>query len=55
MHAVDHYVPLLDDKQTVIGFLLLTSYQSSVFQENNQRLTKGLVRQFGLAFCTSDE
>ncbi|WP_407869877.1 ATP-binding protein [Paenibacillus sp. P36] len=50
MHAVDHYVPLLDDKQTVIGFLLLTSYQSSVFQENNQRLTKGLVRQFGLAF-----
>lgn len=50
MHAVDHYVPLLDDKQTVIGFLLLTSYQSSLFQENNQRLTKGLVRQFGLAF-----
>ncbi|NOV02519.1 response regulator [Paenibacillus sp. LMG 31457] len=49
-HAVDHYVPLHDDKQTVIGFLLLTSYQSSVFQENNQRLTKGLVRQFGLAF-----
>ena len=30
--------------------MLLTSYQSSLLQENNQRLTKGLVRQFGLAF-----
>ncbi|MCY9696341.1 ATP-binding protein [Paenibacillus alginolyticus] len=48
--AVDQYIPLLDDKQKVIGFLLLTSYQSSLFQENNERLTKGLVRQFGLAF-----
>ncbi|MDD9270601.1 ATP-binding protein [Paenibacillus sp. GCM10023248] len=49
-HAVDHYVPLIDDKQEVIGFLLLTSYQSSVFHDNDQRLTKGLVHQFGLAF-----
>jgi signal transduction histidine kinase/CHASE3 domain sensor protein/DNA-binding response OmpR family regulator len=58
LHAADHYVPLMDDKQKVIGFLLLTSYQSSLFHENNQRLTKGLVRQFGLAFYaqfTNDE
>ena len=48
--AIDQYVPLMDDKQKVIGFLLLTNYQSSIFQENNERLTKGLVRQFGLAF-----
>ncbi|CAN7201071.1 ATP-binding protein [Paenibacillus sp. LjRoot56] len=48
--AIDHYIPLTDDKQEVIGFLLLTSYQSSLYQEDNQRLTKGLVRQFGLAF-----
>ncbi|MGG1519444.1 ATP-binding protein [Paenibacillus oryzisoli] len=48
--AVEQYIPLMDDTQTVIGFLLLTSYQSSFFQEENQRLAKGLVRQFGLAF-----
>lgn len=50
LRAVDHYTPLMDDKQEVIGFLLLTSYQCSSFQEENMRLTKGLVRQFGLAF-----
>ncbi|MFD0694038.1 ATP-binding protein [Paenibacillus sp. GCM10027628] len=50
MRAVDQYFPLLDDKQKVIGFLLLTSYQSTFHQEENQRLTRGLVRQFDLAF-----
>ncbi|OPH53284.1 PhoR protein [Paenibacillus ferrarius] len=50
LQACDQYIPLFDDKQKVIGFLLLTSYQSSLLHENNQRLTKGLVRQFGLAF-----
>ncbi|OCT16172.1 PhoR protein [Paenibacillus pectinilyticus] len=48
--AVDQYIPLTDDKQAVLGFLLLTSYQSSQYQDDNQRLTKGIVRQFGLAF-----
>lgn len=48
--AIDQYIPLTDDKQEVIGFLLLTSYQSSLYQDDNQRLTKGLVKQFGLAF-----
>ncbi|MDR6554402.1 signal transduction histidine kinase/CHASE3 domain sensor protein [Paenibacillus qinlingensis] len=50
LRAIDHYIPLTDDKQEVIGFLLLTSYQCSLYQDDNQRLTKGLVRQFGLAF-----
>ncbi|GFZ97349.1 hypothetical protein GCM10008018_49630 [Paenibacillus marchantiophytorum] len=50
IRAIDQYIPLFDDKQSVIGFLLLTSYQSSYLHESNQRLTKGLVRQFGLAF-----
>ncbi|WNR44375.1 ATP-binding protein [Paenibacillus roseipurpureus] len=48
--AVDQYIPLTDDKQAVIGFLLLTSYQCASALDDNQRLTKGLVRQFGLAF-----
>ncbi|WP_261808168.1 ATP-binding protein [Paenibacillus sp. N3.4] len=50
LQAVDQYFPLFDDKQKVIGFLLLTSYQSSLFHEDNHRLTKGIIRQFGLAF-----
>ncbi|NEW07546.1 response regulator [Paenibacillus sp. SYP-B3998] len=48
--AVDQYFPLLNEQQKVIGFLLLTSYGSTVYQEDNQRLTRGLVHQFGLAF-----
>ncbi|MBD0381991.1 ATP-binding protein [Paenibacillus sedimenti] len=50
IRAIDQYFPLLDDEQKVIGFLLLTSYQSALHQEENQRLTRGLVRQFDLAF-----
>ncbi|MCD1260037.1 CHASE3 domain-containing protein [Paenibacillus athensensis] len=48
--AVDHYFPLFDDKQEVFGFLLLTQYPYPNQQEENDRLTRGLVRQFGLAF-----
>ncbi|MBE1443577.1 ATP-binding protein [Paenibacillus sp. OAS669] len=48
-HAIDQYHPLFDDKQEVIGFLLLTSYLSSR-TEQQDRTGKGLMRQFGLAF-----
>lgn len=48
-HAIDQYHPLFDDKQEVIGFLLLTSYLSSR-TEQQDRAGKGLMRQFGLAF-----
>jgi PAS domain S-box-containing protein len=49
MYAMDHYYPLFDDNQRVIGFLLLTGYITSR-SEQNIRVAKGLVRQFGMAF-----
>ncbi|MFE5322534.1 ATP-binding protein [Paenibacillus sp. NPDC056579] len=48
-HAVDQYHPLFDDRQEVIGFLLLTGYLSSR-SEQTARAGKGLVQQFELAF-----
>lgn len=48
-YATDQYHPLFDEKQEVIGFLLLTSYLSSR-TEQQDRAGKGLMRQFGLAF-----
>ncbi|WJH35844.1 CHASE3 domain-containing protein [Paenibacillus sp. CC-CFT747] len=50
-HAADWYVPLLDDKQEMIGFLLLTLYGAGELQDaQKERLLWGLTRQFGLAF-----
>jgi|GEM_PF-2073968 len=49
-NVIDHYFPLFDDKQEVFGFLLLTHYPFPNEPEENNRLTRGLVRQFGLAF-----
>jgi signal transduction histidine kinase/CHASE3 domain sensor protein/DNA-binding response OmpR family regulator len=46
--AADQYFPLFDDNQKVIGFLLVTNYHSNI--EDNQRLARGIIRQFGLAF-----
>ncbi|WP_028551316.1 ATP-binding protein [Paenibacillus sp. UNC451MF] len=48
-YAIDQYHPLFDDKQEVIGFLLLTGYLSSRTEQQG-RVGKGLMRQFGLAF-----
>jgi signal transduction histidine kinase/CHASE3 domain sensor protein/DNA-binding response OmpR family regulator len=50
--AIDQYIPLYDDKAEMIGFLLLTRYASHVLYAQKERLTKGLTRQFGLAFFT---
>lgn len=48
-YAVDQYHPLFNEQQEVIGFLLLTGYLSSL-SEQTSRTSKGLVRQFELAF-----
>ncbi|WP_405081320.1 ATP-binding protein [Paenibacillus chitinolyticus] len=48
--AVDHYFPLQDDRQQVIGFLLLTNFHGFDRHEEKERLTLGLIRQFDLAF-----
>jgi signal transduction histidine kinase/CHASE3 domain sensor protein/CheY-like chemotaxis protein len=49
--ATDQYIPLCDENQSVIGFLLLTNYQSYELDVND-RLIRGLTKQFGLAFYT---
>jgi signal transduction histidine kinase len=48
--AFDQYYPLFDDKQNVIGFLLITDYEKSDYDSKKSRLTKGLVHQFDMAF-----
>jgi signal transduction histidine kinase/CheY-like chemotaxis protein len=48
--ALDQYFPLRDDTQKVIGFILLTHYQASAFEERDHLLARGLIRQFDLAF-----
>lgn len=48
--ALDQYYPLLDEYSHVIGMLLITSYGASEVDDALHRLTKGLVRQFALAF-----
>lgn len=48
-YAIDQYHPLFDDRQEVIGFLLLTGYLSAL-NEQTARTAKGLVQQFELAF-----
>ncbi|WP_159881945.1 ATP-binding protein [Paenibacillus puerhi] len=47
--AVDYYFPLLDEQQESIGFLMLTGYHVSSFDQR-MRVAQGLIRQFGLAF-----
>lgn len=47
--AADYYFPLMNDRQKAIGFLLLTGYLTSSFDQKI-RLAHGFVRQFGLAF-----
>lgn len=49
-NAIDYYYPLVDDKQKVTGFLLLTSYTTStILSERRMKLTTGLIKQFSLA------
>ncbi|TMV50588.1 HAMP domain-containing protein [Paenibacillus mesophilus] len=48
--ALDQYYPLLDEYSHVIGMLLITSYGVDEVDDALHRLTKGLVRQFALAF-----
>ncbi|CAG7645048.1 Adaptive-response sensory-kinase SasA [Paenibacillus solanacearum] len=48
-YAVDRYYPLFDDQGDTLGFLLLTGYLAST-QEQTSRLSRGLIKQFGLAF-----
>ncbi|MBP1153417.1 MULTISPECIES: ATP-binding protein [unclassified Paenibacillus] len=48
-YAVDRYFPLFNDQQEAVGFLLITGYVTEQ-SDLKARLTKGLIRQFGLAF-----
>ncbi|MVP02543.1 ATP-binding protein [Paenibacillus lutrae] len=48
--AIDHYFPLQDEQQRIIGYLLLTNYHELDRHEDKERLTQGLIRQFDLAF-----
>jgi PAS domain S-box-containing protein len=48
--AFDQYHPLMDEEGNVLGILLLTSYDSNGAHEAGGRLTRGLTRQFSLAF-----
>lgn len=48
--AVDIYYPLLDEKQELMGLLLLTSYSGLQTTDASERMTSGLVRQFTLAY-----
>ncbi|MFC6232205.1 ATP-binding protein [Paenibacillus allorhizosphaerae] len=48
-YAVDRYYPLFDDQGEATGFLLLTGYLTSTHEQTN-RLSRGLIKQFGLAF-----
>ncbi|MFC0215559.1 ATP-binding protein [Paenibacillus chartarius] len=48
--AIDQYYPLLDDKGEVYGALLLTFYNMHDTPESKLMLTRGLTKQFGLAF-----
>ncbi|MCZ8522929.1 MULTISPECIES: ATP-binding protein [Paenibacillus] len=48
-YAVDRYYALLDERKEAVGFLLLTGYQRTS-DEQKARLSKGLLRQFELAF-----
>lgn len=48
-YAVDRYFPLFNDQQETIGFLLITGYLTEQ-SDSRARITKGLIRQFGLAF-----
>lgn len=49
-HALDQYYPILDSQSRLIGLLLLTAYDARESDDALQRLTKGLVHQFSLAF-----
>ncbi|PYI53104.1 ATP-binding protein [Paenibacillus flagellatus] len=48
--ALDQYYPLLDEHSQVIGLLLLTAYGACDTNDALLRQTKGLVRQFALAY-----
>ncbi|MDF2925934.1 MAG: hypothetical protein K0R57_4848 [Paenibacillaceae bacterium] len=47
--ALDQYIPLLGNNQTVFGFLLLTSYGGDNLTEDSVRPKRGLVNQFSVA------
>lgn len=48
--AVDQYFPLFNDKLEVMGFLLVTAYNTTETDDKQQRLANGLIKQFSLAF-----
>lgn len=48
-YAVDRYFPLFNDRKEAVGFLLITGYVTGQ-NDSKARLTKGLIRQFELAF-----
>lgn len=48
--AVDYYFPLYDGKQEVMGFLLLTSYNTThILSDRKTKVTTGLIKQFSMA------
>ncbi|RKN66127.1 ATP-binding protein [Paenibacillus ginsengarvi] len=48
--AFDQYYPLTDEYGRAVGLLLLTSYGASESIDTLHRMTKGLVKQFALAY-----